>query len=245
MQIKGKTFIVTGAGGGIGRHIVELLVAAGAAKVYAAARRPETVAAMVAAHPGIVQSVTFDITDPKAVAAAAAACKDVEILINNAAINRFKGVLAAPDLSDARAEIETNYLGTLSMCRAFAPVLKANGGGVIVNMLSIVARVPLPVMGSLSASKAATASMTQSVRAELAGQGTFVMAVFPGSADTEMNRPFPPPKMPPIEVAQAMLKALERDEEDVYPGDQAQGIAAALATDPKGIEKELAKVLPG
>ena len=88
--------------------------------------------------------------------------------MNNAGINHHQGVLAATDLEAARAEMETNYFGTLAMCRAFAPVLKANGGGAVINMLSILARVNLPAMGSLCASKAAALSLTQCVRAELA-----------------------------------------------------------------------------
>ena len=110
---------------------------------------------------------------------------------------RFKGKVEPVQLDiTSAAEIETNYLGPLAMCRAFAPVLKANGGGAIVNMLSIAARVNLPMYGSLSASKAAALSMTQGVRAELAAQGTLVVAVMPGAIDTEMEPNFPPPKLP-------------------------------------------------
>jgi short-subunit dehydrogenase len=169
----------------------------------------------------------------------------VTLLINNAGINRSCALLAAPDLQAARAEMETNYFGTLAMCRAFAPVLKANGGGAIVNMLSILGRVNLPLMGSLCASKAAGLSLTQGVRAELAKQGTTVIAVMPGAVDTDMSRDFPPPKMPPREVADAALAALERGHEDVYPGDMAQGVSQGLAADPKAVEKQFAAYLPG
>ena len=130
------------------------------------------------------------------------------------------------------------------MCRAFAPVLKANGGGTIVNMLSILARVNLPLMGSLCASKAATLSMTQGVRAELAAQGTKVIAVMPGAVDTRMTAMLPPPKMKPSEVAAAALKAIDEGTEEIYPGDMAQGVAAGLASDPKAVEKQFAGYLP-
>jgi NAD(P)-dependent dehydrogenase (short-subunit alcohol dehydrogenase family) len=169
----------------------------GAAKIYAGARDPARLADLAARFNGKVEPVKLDITRAAEIAAARARCRDVALLISNAGINLHAGLIAAADLGAARAEIETNYLGPLAMCRAFAPVLKANGGGAIVNMLSIAARVNLPMYGSLSAPKAAALSMTQGVRAELAAQGTLVVAVMPGAIDTEMEPNFPPPKLPP------------------------------------------------
>ncbi len=131
------------------------------------------------------------------------------------------------------------------MCRAFAPILKANGGGAIVSMLSILSRVSLPAMGSLCASKAAALSLCQSVRAELAKQGTLVVGVMPGAVDTDMARDFPGPKDSPDEVARTALEAVEQGTEDVYPGHMAQAIAARLAQNPKAVEKEFAAYLPG
>ncbi len=245
MKIAGCIALVTGANRGIGKAYVAALLAGGARKVYATARRADTVADLAKAHPGKVETLALDITDAGAVAAAAKHCGDVSLLVNNAGINRTLGLLAAPDLAAARAEMETNYFGTLAMCRAFAPVLKANGGGGIINMLSILSRVTLPLMGSLCASKAAGLSLTQGVRAELAKQGTLVIAVMPGAVDTDMSRDFPPPKMPPGEVAAAALAALEQGIEEVYPGDMAAGVAQGLAADPKAVEKQFAGYLPG
>ena len=245
MKIAGSVALVTGANRGIGRAYVAALLAQGARKVYATARHAEAVADLAKAHPGKVETLALDITDPGSVAAAASRCRDVSLLINNAGINQARGLLAAPDLAAARAEMETNYFGTLAMCRAFAPVLKGNGGGAIINMLSILSRVNLPLMGSLCASKAAGLSMTQGVRAELAGQGTQVIAIMPGAVDTDMSRDFPPPKMPPGEVAAAAFAALEQGVEDVYPGDMASGVAQGLAGDPKAVEKQFAGYLPG
>jgi peptide/nickel transport system ATP-binding protein len=245
MKIRDSVALVTGANRGIGTAYVEALIAQGARKVYATARRPEGVAGLAKAHPGKVEALALDITDPAAVAAAAERCRDVSLLVNNAGINRVHGLMAAPDLAAARAEMETNYFGTLAMCRAFAPALKANGGGGIINMLSILSRVNLPLMGSLCASKAAGLSMTQGVRAELARQGTQVVAVMPGAVDTDMSRDFPPPKMAPADVVAAALAALEQGIDDVYPGDMAQGVAQGLAADPKGVEKQFAGYLPG
>ena len=244
MQLSGCVALITGANRGIGRDYVAALIERGAKKVYASARRVDSLGDLARGQGGRVETLALDITDARAVAAAASRCGDVTLLVNNAGINHNSGLLAAPDLAAARAEMETNYFGTLAMCRAFAPVLKGNGGGVIVNMLSITGRVNLPLMGSLSASKAACVSMTQGVRAELAAQGTRVVAVLPGAVDTEMSRDFPPPKMPPREVAEAVLAALEQGLDEVYPGEMARGIAAGLAADPKAVESQFAAYLP-
>jgi NAD(P)-dependent dehydrogenase (short-subunit alcohol dehydrogenase family) len=245
MNIEGAVALVSGANRGIGRCYVEALIARGAAKIYAGARDPGRIADLVAAHPGKVEALRLDITKAADIAAAARRCRDVTLLINNAGINNQAGFIAAADLAAARAEMETNYFGPLAMCRAFAPILGAQGGGAIVNMLSIVARVNLPMYGSLSASKAAALSLTQGVRAELAKQGTLVVGVLPGAVDTEMERNFPPPKLPPADAARAALDAVEQGIEEVYPGDMAAGMSQGLAADPKAVEKDLAKYLPG
>jgi NAD(P)-dependent dehydrogenase (short-subunit alcohol dehydrogenase family) len=244
MQIRGSVALVTGANRGIGRAYVAALLARGARKVYAGARHVDGIANLVVANKAAVEGLVLDITDAAAVASAARQCRDVTLLINNAGINRASGLIAAADLAAARAEMETNYFGTLAMCRAFAPVLKANGGGAIVNMLSILSRVSLPLMGSLCASKAAGLSLTRGIRAELAAQRTAVIAVMPGAVDTDMSRDFPPPKMPAGEVAEAALAALEQGVEDVYPGAMAAGIVQDLAADPKAVEKQFAAYLP-
>lgn len=245
MKVASSVALVSGANRGIGRAFVLALLERGAKKIYAGTRRAAAVADLVKAHPGRVEAVELDITDSAAVAAVAARCRDVTLLVNNAGVSRRLGLLSAPDIKAAREEMETNYFGTLTMCRTFAPVLKANGGGAIINMLSILARVNLPMRGSLSASKAAGLSLTQGVRAELAKQGTHVLGVMPGVVDTDMESEYPPPKMPPRDVAVAALAALEQGSEEVYPGDMAQGVAQGLAGDPKAVEKQFAGYLPG
>jgi NAD(P)-dependent dehydrogenase (short-subunit alcohol dehydrogenase family) len=244
MRIKGSVALVSGANRGIGRSFVEALIARGAARVYAGARQPERLAELVEAGKGTVVPIRLDITVPADIAAAAGRCRDVTLLVNNGGINLQAGLIAATDLAAARAEMETNYFGPLSMCRAFAPILAANGGGAIVNMLSILARVNLPMYGSLCASKAAALSLTQGVRGELAKNGTLVVAVMPGAVDTEMERNFPPPKLPPAEAACAALDGVEQGLEEVYPGDMASGMSQGLAGDAKAVEKDLAKYLP-
>ena len=180
---------------------------------------------------------------PEEIRAAAERCGDVDLLVNNAGIN-FNTPLIGIGVDNARAEIETNYLGTLAMCRAFAPVLKRNGGGTIVNMVSILAHMNLPLMGSLCASKAANLSMTQGVRAELAGQGTRVVAVLPVAVDTDMTAGVEMPKLQPSEVAAAIIHGLEIGAEEIYPGDMASGVAAGIATDAKSVERQFAQFLP-
>jgi len=243
MMIASSVVLLTGANGGLGQALAADLVSRGAAKLYVCARSfaaAEEVAVSVGA---VAIPLQLDITDASAIAKATAAAPDITLLINNAAVNHNIALLKAPDLAMAREEMEVNYFGTLSMCRAFAPVLKANGGGAIVNVLSVLARVGLPLMGSLCASKAASLSLTQCVRAELAGQGTRVVAAMPGAIDTRMTANFPPPKMPPADAAREILDAFEAGDEEIYAGDMARGIAAGLAADPKAVEKQLSAYL--
>ncbi|MFK7855298.1 MAG: SDR family oxidoreductase [Granulosicoccus sp.] len=241
MKIKGATVLVTGANRGIGKATVDTLVKRGAKKVYAAARDIDSIKSSSA----VVEAVALDITDADAVKRVASTLTDVDLLINNAGVNRMSAFAASEDLGAAREEMEVNYFGTMAMCKAFAPVLKANGGGAIVNLLSILARVNLPLMGSLCASKAAGLSMVQGLRAELATQHTAVVAVMPGAVDTDMSKDFPPPKMPAEEVAVALLDGLEQGLEEIYPGEMASGMNQGLSSDPKAVEKELSAYLPG
>jgi NAD(P)-dependent dehydrogenase (short-subunit alcohol dehydrogenase family) len=245
MDIKNSVALVTGTNRGVGRAIVEALVAAGARKVYAAARNTDGIKDLVAAGGGKIEAVQLDITNDAQVAAAAAHCKDVNLLINNAGSNHASGCISAPSLQAARAEMETNYFGTLAMCRAFAPALKANGGGALVNVVSIVAKATIPAYGSYSASKGANLRMTESVRAELAAQKTAVHAVMTGAVDTDMAKGYDGPKNTTAEVAQAVLAGVQSGEEDIYVGDMTGWINGALKEDPKGLEKQLAAFLPG
>ena len=240
MKVEGAVALVTGANGGIGSAICPALIAAGAAKVYACARDPQTLQAMVEAGNGRVVPLLLDVTSDADVAAAAQAAQDVTLLVNNAGYNSNSRLLAEPGLASAEREMAVNYFGTLRMVRAFAPVLKANGGGAIVNMLSILARVNLPIMATLCASKAAALSLTQAARAELARDGIAVIGVMPGAVETRMTAHLSIPKIKPADVAAAVIAAVEAGTEDVYPGDMAQGVAAGLAADPKAVEREFA-----
>ena len=143
----------------------------------------------------------------------------------------------------AETEMSVNYFGTLNMCRAFAPVLAHNGGGAIVNVLSILGRVNMPRVGSYSASKAAAFSLTQGIRGELASQRTLVIGVMPAFVDTAMASRITLPKLPPEAVADAILTALRDGVEDVYPG-LAADIAAQLQKDGKAVERQFARMGP-
>ena len=236
MHARDIVALVTGANRGIGRAIVEELVAAGARHVYAASRSP------LDYEPGEqVTRMRLDVTQPLMIEEAAARCTDVTVVVNNAGVLRGQSLLGAPHHDDAEAEMRVNYFGTLQMCRAFAPVLAHNGGGAIVNVLSILSRVNLPTVGSYSASKAAALSLTQGIRGELAGQGTLVIGVLPAFVDTAMASRVTMPKLPPKAVAEAILAALRDGAEDVYPG-EAAAVAAALEKDGKAVERQFARM---
>ncbi|NJL64194.1 MAG: SDR family oxidoreductase [Methylacidiphilales bacterium] len=244
MKIENAVALVTGANGGLGSHWIQGLLNSGVSKIYACARNTQKLESIVATNPQKIIAIELDINDETSINQALLQCPDVTLLINNAGVLFNQGLIASKDLSAARSEIEINYLGTLAMCRAFAPILKMNGGGAIVNMLTILAKSNLPANGSYCASKAATFSMTQGVRAELANQGTLVVGVMPGTVDTGMSKDYPPPKVAPTEVVWEALKAVVEGVEEVYPGEQAKQLAAQLLSDPKAVEKALSQMLP-
>ena len=237
MKIAGSVALVTGANRGIGKSLVEALQQLGVARVYAAARKPEPVLGSM-----VVVPIALDITDHARVRAVAEECGDVQILINNAGALFPQSLMAANDLSSAEREMQVNYFGTLAMCRAFSPVLARNGGGAIANVLSILGRVSMPQLGSYSASKAAAYSLTQSIRAELAAQGTLVVGAFPAFVDTEMAKRAPGPKLSPEEFSLELLRAIEANVEDIYPGNAAD-VESELRQNPKEAERRMARLL--
>lgn len=242
--VRGAVAFVTGTSRGIGPHLVRSLLEAGARRIYCSARNPAEVAALVSEDAGRLIPLKLDVTSDADVEAAAARAGDVTLLINNAGRNFNQAFSAADAMANARAEMETNYFGPLRLCRAFAPILRGNGGGIIVNMLSILAHMNLPMMGSLCASKAAAHSLTQALRAEFARQGTRVVGVLPGAVDTDMTRGLTIPKLAPQAVAAAVIDGLRQGLEEIYPGDMAAGVAFGLALDPKDVERQFAQYLP-
>ena len=235
--IKGSVVLITGATGAIAQALISALTARSAAKIYAAARDISG----IAASPHLVP-IKMDVTSDEDVAKAAAVATDVTLLINNAGVNHNTSFMTAPSLAMAKEEIEANYLAPLRVTRALAPALTANHGAVL-NILTILARVNLPFMGSYCASKAAGLSLTQGLRGELAPQGIRVAAALPGAIDTRMTAMLTIPKMTTADAAAEILDGFEAGEEEIYVGEMARGLAQGLAHDPKAVERQLA--LPG
>src|SRR5579859_233293 len=223
MKLDGSIALVTGANRGLGREFARALMQSGAAKVYAGVRDSS------ALEDGLIP-VKLDVTDPVHVSDAAASCGDVNLLINNAGI-MLDGLPTATTLEQARAQLEVNYLGTLAMSQAFAPVLAANGGGAVVNMLSVLSLVAMPQSASYAASKAAEWSITNALRVELRSQGTQVVGVFCAFIDTDMAAGVEAPKIPPVEVAARTLKGIVAGEEEILIDEISRGVKAQLAND--------------
>jgi NAD(P)-dependent dehydrogenase (short-subunit alcohol dehydrogenase family) len=201
---------------------VEELLSRGVARVYAAARDPDT----VDINDDRVVAIRLDITNPDHVRAAASRCADVTVLINNAGAMLRTPLLAAPDLSAARSEMETNYFGTLAMCRAFVPVLAKNGGGAVVNVLSIASWLASPFNGSYGASKSAEWSLTNAIRVELRASGTLVVGVHAGWIDTDMAA-----NVPADDVVRQTLDGVQRGDEEVLTDDGTRHVKASLPND--------------
>jgi NAD(P)-dependent dehydrogenase (short-subunit alcohol dehydrogenase family) len=222
MKISGSTALVTGANRGIGRYFAEALLERGARKVYATARRPELIDV-----PG-VEALRLDITDPEAVAAVAAKAGDVDLLINNAGISTGHDLVRG-ELAEIRRELDTHFYGTLSMIRAFAPILGANGGGGILNVLSALSWASSPGAGGYAAAKAAEWNLTNGVRLELAGQGTLVAGLLLAATDTDMMAGYDIPKNDPADVVRQALDGLEADQTEIVADEDTRNLKASLA----------------
>ncbi len=248
MKIKDSVALVTGSNRGIGKAYVESLIQKGAKKVYASMRDVEAFnrnhSSFINECKGVVELMTLDITKEEQVKQATDLASDVNLLINNAGVATYQGLIGSENLEAARKEMEVNYLGTLSMIRAFAPILKNNGGGAIANILSVASLVNFPLLGSYSASKAALYSLTQGVRAELTEQGTLVFGVYPGPIDTDMAAGVPMEKAPPSAIAQGTLEALEKGTEDIFIDPFAVQFEKEYKDKPFSFAKQFAEMLP-
>ena len=239
MQIKNSTAFVTGANRGIGKALVEALLDAGARKVYAAARRLDSLDGVASTDRKRVVPLRADVTDHAQIAALPADASDVTLLINNAGILDFGSILDTP-LDTVAREFETNFYGKLVLARAFAPVIEKNGGGAIVNMLTLVALASMPGLGVYNASKAAAWSMTQSLRANLADKKIAVHGVFPGAVDTDMLASVEMPKTSADDVARTIIAGVDAGEEDIFPDPMSSQMYAAWKSDHKSVEKQFA-----
>ncbi len=235
MQVEGAVALVTGANRGLGRAFTRALLDAGAAKVYAGARDPATVT------DADVVPVALDVTDHAQVAAVAADLGDVTIVINNAGVGYDAAIIGGDDLAAHRAEFEVNYFGPLAVSRAFAPVLKANGGGAIVNMLSALSWVAFPQHGNYSATKSAAWALTNVLRTQLRGQGTQVVGVHAGYIDTDMVASVDAPKVSPDHVARVTVEGIVAGAEEVLADDISRYVKAALPNDLEAIYPDIQK----
>jgi NAD(P)-dependent dehydrogenase (short-subunit alcohol dehydrogenase family) len=231
MDISTTIPVVTGASRGLGRHLVDALLERSAPKVYALARE----ASKVRVDSRIVP-VPFDLTDPRTIDGAAARCPDATLLINNASTAEFAGPLDA-DPAAVRREMTVNFEGTYATIRAFVPVLEANGGGQIVNVLSLLSLASTPAMTGYSASKAAAHSLTQALRPVLAARGITLHGVYPAGIDTDMLAGIDAPKTPAAEVASRLLDGLGADQEDIFPDPNAETMSRLWWSDPKRFER--------
>lgn len=225
MDVTGSVALVTGGNRGFGAALCTALLERGAAKVYAGVRDPGTVTT-----PG-VEPVRLDITSPDDIASAAARCGDVTLLINNAGIGTGTSTLAEDALENLRLELDTNVIGPLAVSRAFAPVLAANGGGAMVNVLSVLAWFAAPQSALYCAAKSASWSLTNSLRLELAPQGTQVVGVHVGFMDTDMIAGLDVPKSSPADIARIVLDAVQAGDIEVLADDSSRRVKAALSGD--------------
>lgn len=225
MKIDNATVLVTGANRGIGLAFTRELLDRGARKVYAGARDPSSVK-----QPG-VEAIRLDVTKPEEVAAAAARAGDVTLVINNAGVAQVGGFLAADSEEAARRQLETNFFGMLRVSKAFAPILKANGGGALINVLSIVSWINGGQLAAYAATKSAAWSLTNSLRHELAAQHTRVLALHMAFVDTDLARGLDGPKTSPEDIVKAALDGLEAGLDEVLADDRTrlvkQGLTAA------------------
>jgi NAD(P)-dependent dehydrogenase (short-subunit alcohol dehydrogenase family) len=237
MNLTESVALVTGANRGLGARLVQELLRAGAARVYATSRTPGAVAADVAADPRVV-TLTLDITNPGSVDQAATAATDVTVLVNNAGVLAFGSALDG-DLDAFERDLRTNYLGTLRVTRAFVPALERNAPAAVVNVLTLIALAPVSPMAGYSASKAAAHSATQALRAELRGRGIAVLGAYPGGIDTDMLAGVDAEKASPEVVATRIIAALAGHETVVFPDDASAGAGAVYRQDPLKLEEIL------
>jgi NAD(P)-dependent dehydrogenase (short-subunit alcohol dehydrogenase family) len=239
MKLQNATALVTGANRGIGHAFVQALLNVGVQKVYATARDRNSLKAVTALDPERIIPLQVDVTDLNLVSGLAEQASDVNLLINNAGVLSFGNILDTP-LETIRQQFDTNFYGTLNMARTFVPVMERNGGGAIVNILTLVALASMPGLAAYNASKAAAWSATQSLRASVANKNIEVYSVFPGAVDTDMLAGIDMVKTSPTDIVTAVLQGIEANQEDLFPDPMSAQLYAAWKQDHKAVEKQFA-----
>lgn len=243
-DVRDKVVLVTGANRGIGKAITKTLLKHGAAKVYAAVRKTASVDSLVESHGNKVVPLQFDLTRPDTIKAAADTASDVTILINNAGVLRTATVFSDDAIEALQFEMDANVYGLVRVAQAFAPVLKANGGGALVQLNSVVSMKCFPQFTTYCASKAAAYSVTQALRAQLSEQGTAVVSVHPGPIATDMGDAAGLSEIaePPELVGEAIVAALKSGDFHVFPDSMAKQIGEAYQSFAKNVvEADLAE----
>lgn len=233
MNIEGSVALVTGANRGMGRRFTEQLLERRAAKVYATARDPRSITT-----PG-AQALALDLLDPDTISAVAKVAGDATLLINNAGVSTYQNLIRG-DLAEIHREMDTQFFGTLAVTRAFADTLGRNGGGAIINVLSALSWFSWDGVTSYSAAKAAAWSLTNGTRVELATQGTQVLGVHLGAADTDMMSGYEGPLLDPADVVRAALDGLAAGSVEVLVDDWSRTAKAGLAQDPAAFYAQVA-----
>ncbi|MEZ6092016.1 MAG: SDR family oxidoreductase [Pirellulaceae bacterium] len=241
-DVKGKVALVTGANRGIGKSIVEKLLASGADKVYAAVRKLDSVDEMAAASAGRVVPLKLDLSDPQSIVAAAEQAGDVQLVINNAGVLKNASPLADDAFDALKYEFDVNVYGLMRVAGAFAPVLARNGGGAFVQLNSVVSLKSFSDFATYSASKAAAYSITQALKDVLSKQGTLVVSVHPGPIATDMatNAGLADIAEPPTLVADSIVDALQAGAFHAFPDSMAKNFWQAY----EGFAKAFVEPIP-
>ncbi|OBZ19386.1 short-chain dehydrogenase [Bacillus sp. FJAT-27264] len=227
MKISQQVALISGANRGLGKKLALELLDRGA-KVYAGARNPETID-----YPGVIP-VQLDITNPESVAAAAKAAGDVTLLINNAGISTKTDLLTGP-LEDINLEFNTHFFGNLSMIRAFAPVIEGNGGGTILNILSVLSWFSIGADAAYSSAKSAEWGMTNALRLSLADKNIRVAGLHVGFMDTDMTAGIDAPKADPKDIAKIAIDGVEAGLYEIVADDISKQVKAGLSGELSGL----------
>ncbi len=236
-NLNGKTVLVTGANRGIGAAVVHELLKSGAARIYAAARKPSTLPDFGDAR---VQPLALDIRDEASIKAAAAIAADTDVLINNAGTAMFANFIDSP-LDVLKSDMDTNYYGTLNVIRAFVPLFTKRGSGIVANVASVVGLTSSPPLPGYSASKAALHSLTQNLRITLQGTGVKVLGIYPGPIETELwAGKGPAVKASAESTAELIVAGIEKGDTYIFPDPVAQYIGSLWEKDGRTLDTALA-----